>query len=323
MKETTVVICGQEKEWLARFAEKLRERAQSRLKVIGCSEEEAARAWLSAHPADLAVLPEEMAAEFSALCEVLYFTEEERPGEERAMYRYRPMSRQLEQILAFCGRQPAAGEEARTDVQAVFSPVRGAGSTAAAMLLGQILAEREATLLINTERWSVLPAMLPREKEGSLADLLYFARVGGDPAAHLTEAEERDGNLVWICPAPDAGDLRSASQEDWTALIYALKACGRYRHIVIDIGDGPEEENWLLELAGRIWMPVGRGGISLQRERAFCAALERAGREDILGRIRRFSFPETEELQGLLDYRQLLYTAWGRYMRQLLRETEP
>ena len=323
VKETTVVIYGQEREWLARFADRLRNRAQPRLKVMEFSGEEAVRAYLAAHTADLAILPEEMAPEFAAVCEVLYFTEEERPGDARAMYRYRPMSRHLEQILGFCGRQPAAGDEALTDVQAVFSPVGGAGSTAAAMLLGQILAEREPTLLVNTERWSVLPEMLPREKEGSLAELLYYARVGGDPAAHLAEVEERDGNLVWICPAPDAGDLRSASQEDWTALIFALKACGQYRHIVIDVGDGPEDEVWLLELAGRIWMPAGHGGISLQRERAFCAALERAGRDDLLGRIRRFSFPETEELQGLLDYRQLLYTAWGRYLRQLLGEADP
>ena len=63
-------------------------------------------------------------------------------------------------------------------------------------------------------------------------------------------------------------------------------------------------------------------GISLQRERAFLAALERTGLEDLLERVRRFTFPETEALHELLDYRQLLYTEWGRFMRQQLRETE-
>ena len=322
VKETTVVIYGKEREWLARFAEHLRMRAQTRFRGLDFSGEAAVREYLAAHQAALAILPEEMAAEFSAACEVLYFTEEERPDEARAMYRYRPMSRHLEQILAFCSRQPESTGTERTEIHAVFSPVRGAGSTAAAMLLGMLLAEKEPTLLLNTERWSVLPAILPREKEGSLAELLYYARVGADPAGHLAEAEEREGNLVWICPAQDQADLRNASREDWARLLFSLKACGSYRYIVADIGDGPADETWLLEMADRIWMPYRRGGISLQRERAFCAALERAGKEDILERVCRFALPETEELRELLDYRQLLYTEWGRFMRQLLRGTE-
>ena len=166
----------------------------------------------------------------------------------------------------------------------------------------------------------MLPALLSREREGTLADLLYFARVKGDAAAHLAEAEEREGNLVWICPAAEPEDLRSASREDWLTLIFALKTSGRYRHIVIDAGDGAEDEVWLLEAADRIWMPARGDGIALHRERAFCTRLEREGREEILGRILRFSFPETEEVRELMDYRQLLYTQWGRALRRLVRE---
>ena len=75
-------------------------------------------------------------------------------------------------------------------------------------------------------------------------------------------------------------------------------------------------------MADRIWMPLKKSGISLQRERVFCAALEREGKEDLLERVRRFTLPDTEELRELLDYRQLLYTEWGRAMRQLLKETD-
>ena len=322
VKETTLVIYGEEKAWLKRFAEQLRDRTQSRLKVLEFSREELVRTYLREQQVDLAMLPETMADEFAGSCEVLYFTEEENPKDERAMYRYRPMSRHLEQILAFSGRKPVESLAGRASVHAVWSPVRGAGSTASAMLLGQLLAEKQQTLLLNTERWSVLPALLAREKEGSLADLLYYARVGSDPAEHLMEAEEQEGNLSWICPARDAADLRSASKEDWTVFIHALKSCGRYRYIVIDVGDGPEDESWILEMADRIWMPLKKSGISLQRERVFCAALEREGKEDLLERVRRFTLPDTEELRELLDYRQLLYTEWGRAMRQLLKETD-
>ncbi len=321
MKETTVVICGEEKEWLQRFARYLREKAQPRLAVQLFSQTDALRRYLTEHRADLAVVPEEDAEEFEASCPVLYFTEEERQGDERAMYRYRPAARQLAQILAMIGQEAEAeGQSLRAEVLAVYSPVRGAGTTAAAVLLGMILSERDPTLLLSTERYSVLPALLSREREGTLAELLYYAKVKGDPAAHLPELEEREGNLVWICPAAEPGDLRSATQEEWTALILALRASGRYRHVVIDAGDGAEDEVWLLETADRIFMPVEAGGIPLQRERAFCARLEREGREDLLERTLRFTFPETEEVRELMDYRQLLYTQWGRALRRLLRE---
>lgn len=320
MKETVAVICGKETEWLQRFAQYLQEKAQPRAKAAVFSDGGEARDFLMQNRVDLAILPEEMAEEFSALTNVFFFTEEERPGDERALYRYRPMSRQLGQIRTRLGRQTEESEAGQAEVHAVYSPVRGAGQTAAAMLLGQILAESGPTLLISTERYSVLPALLPREKEGTLADLLYYARVRGDVAEHLPETEEREGNLFWICPAPEAEDLRSASKEDWTVLVNALKAGSGFGRIVIDAGDGAQDETWLLEMADVIWMPLGKSGISLQRERAFCARLEREGRTGLLDRTRRFCFPETEELNGLLDYRQLLYTAWGRYLRQLLRE---
>jgi len=321
VKETTVVICGEEKEWLQRFARYLREKAQPRLSVQLFLHTDSLRRYLSEHRADLAVVPEEAAPEFETACPVLYFTEEERHGDERAMYRYRPARQHLSQILGVIGQEAEAeGQSPRADVLAVYSPVRGAGTTAAAVLLGMILSEKEPTLLLCTERYSVLPALLPREREGSLAELLYYAKVRGDAAAQLPDLEERDGNLVWICPAAEPGDLRSASAEDWTALILALRASGRYRNIVIDAGDGAADEVWLLEAADRIFMPTKPGGIHLQRERAFCARLEREGREELLERTLRFSFPETEEIRELLDYRQLLHTQWGRTLRRLLRE---
>ena len=101
MKETTVVICGKEKEWLERFARYLREKAQPRLAVQLLADPDALRRYLAEHRAELAIVPEENAAEFEAACPVLYFTEEERPGDARAMYRFRPVSRQLSQILGY------------------------------------------------------------------------------------------------------------------------------------------------------------------------------------------------------------------------------
>ena len=57
MKETVVVIFGEESEWLQRFAEALRERTKARMKVLLFAEENAARIYLTEKPVDLAILP--------------------------------------------------------------------------------------------------------------------------------------------------------------------------------------------------------------------------------------------------------------------------
>ena len=116
MKETTVVICGKEKEWLQRFARWLREKAQQRLAVQLFAHTDEVRRYLAEHRAELAIVPEEAAAEFEPACPVMYFTEEERQGDERAMYRYRPASRQLAQIMGMIGQEADAdGQPVRAE----------------------------------------------------------------------------------------------------------------------------------------------------------------------------------------------------------------
>ena len=55
VKETTVVICGEEKEWLERFARCLREKAQPRLNVQLFADADELRRYLAEHRAELAV----------------------------------------------------------------------------------------------------------------------------------------------------------------------------------------------------------------------------------------------------------------------------
>ena len=69
----------------------------------------------------------------------------------------------IAQIMGTVGQAAEENGPLRADVLAVYSPVRGAGTTAASVLLGMILAEKEPTVLLCTERYSVLPALLPRE----------------------------------------------------------------------------------------------------------------------------------------------------------------
>ena len=98
MKDSSVVICGNEKKWLGRFAEALRTQAPFPVKVREASDPDALRRAISEQAPDLVILPEEAAEAFMPFCEVMYFTEEERPEDERAIYRYRPVSRSIRQI---------------------------------------------------------------------------------------------------------------------------------------------------------------------------------------------------------------------------------
>lgn len=320
MKEPCMAIFGPEKEYIFRFGSYLQKKLPRPFKVRCFTEEAAFRGFLEDAQPELCIVPEALARELEGREGVFFFSETARPEDPGALYRYRPMEKQLRQLLQ--GRESMAvrapKERIRTRIWGVYSPVHGCGQSVTALLLGQLLAEEAGTLYLNTERFSGLAAALGREKQGSLSELLYYARVRGHVAEKLPELTEHSGNLSLLF---DAGreDLDSLGQEDWRYLLESVRDAGLYRHLVLDLGDGVRDERWLLELCDRIYMPVRRDRGSGYKETAWRDAMEAAGQEELLNRIRRFTLPEGRDYT---DFHQLRFTEWGRFVKQLLREED-
>ena len=319
MKEKRLVLLHPDKDYLERFSAYLEKRSALPLGCRCFSDPEAARAFLKENSADLIILSEEYAGKESAEDGIprLRFTERMQSGEEGFLPVYRPMDRQIRDIRKILDfREENVREESgKAAVLGFFSPVRGSGQSVSAMLMGMELAESAPTLLINLERYSGLGAFLPRSG-GSLSDLLYYARVQGDPLSHLGELTEAFGPLTLVPPAAEPEDLEETRPEDWHFLIGRLRDAGLYRYILLDIGGGVNRENRILELCDRIYVSVREDEISLAKLKEWEEHLSARGWEFLLPRLRTFRLPLPAP-ESWVEYRELRYLPWGRTVKML------
>ncbi len=321
MKEKTLVLYHEDKRYAYRFTDYLQRHVRFPLRVKCFAEKEEMRLYVTENQPDLLLTdaPEEgLEGKFGTFV----FSETPRPEDPAAIYRYRPMEKNVRQLLRGIENRPEKTPGRETQIWGFYSPVRGAGQTAAALLAGQQLAEQDTVLYLNLEQFSGLGRLLGGESEGSLSDLLYYVRVQEKPAARLPELTEHLGNLCYVQPAAGREDVPAASREDWEKLLQALKESGIYHYVILDIGEGPADPLVLLEQCSRIFTAVRSDKISGAKEAEWRSFLEESGREEILGRIRRFILPEPEEKGEFLDYRRLRFTAWGRFVKQLLLEED-
>lgn len=319
MKELELAMYGEEQEYLTRLEKYLNKHGRGRIAARCLKTEEELRRFVRDRRPALMLLPRDLTEEFSAYGRVLYLSEEEIREDERALYRYQPAEKLIRELLKTGAESPEEGS-APAKLLAFYSPVHGCGQTAAAFLAGHFLAEEAPVLYFTTARYSGLEAVLPREKTGTLSDLLYYARVDGDIPAALASFTEYDGSLAFLTPAADPGDLRSAGEADWKRLVSALRTSGRFALIVLDLGDGIAEENWLLEEADAVFMPLRTDRLSGFKEAAWREQMQRSGHEAVLARTKSFVLPETEEVREFMDYRALRFTEWGRFLHRLLKE---
>ena len=106
-------------------------------------------------------------------------------------------------------------------------------------------------------------------------------------------------------------------------MIREVGAGDSYRSLVIDFGAALADPVPALELCHRIYMPVCEDRASLAKADAFEAYVRQIGKEDLLERVRRITLPYYPWLAGGCgDYRGLRWSAFGKYVKNLLDEEE-
>ena len=136
-------------------------------------------------------------------------------------------------------------------------------------------------------------------------------------------AVEYLGRVAVMPPVSCPDDIRQADPREVAALIRALGSGGAYDFLVVDCGESLADPLPVLELCQRIYMPVCADRASAAKADAFLGYLRKLGRETLLARIHRLSLPYYSWLAGgCQDYRGLRWSAFGKYVQELLKEEE-
>ena len=208
------------------------------------------------------------------------------------------------------------------EIVAVYSPIRRTGQTVFALTMGQVLANDYSTLYINMEEFSAFDKIYHQYYEGDLSDLMYFYQQNPDTLPiKLKAIVNTMHQLDYIPPLVYSKDLRNMDTGKWVKLIQAIEATGMYEKVIIDVGSVVADICSILEISGRVFMPVMSDTVSLMKLSAFEEYLLKSEKNDIIEKCIRVEVPSViidVEDESFLD--RQLWSEMGDYVRTLLKE---
>ncbi len=171
-------------------------------------------------------------------------------GEEMELRQYQPLPELLQRLSDFYKRSQlhmvkAVSREESSKAVAVYSTAGGAGKTSLALHLAQAAGARGLQVFyLNLELWNASADWLgtaegeAASSAAGLSDMLYRLKTEPDQApVWLSEHRGRHPLLKgdFLAPAANAEDRLTLGCEDGGALLDAVKRCGLYDLIVIDM----------------------------------------------------------------------------------------
>ncbi len=327
MRKKILLICDQDRSYVERFAAYAEKREGLPFQIRFFTDAQSLDIYLEEREADLILAGEgtqkwrEEKKEFS--CPVLPLVKERRGETGPSLYQYQSVEAILRQALAFLERQQKEkGEKPHSRIFGVYSPIKRCYKTTFSLVLGQILAEKDATLYVNLEDISGLSYYLSQGEGGTLSDLLY-QRETGKKEMGLYQMVRSVGKLTYLPPVSCPEDIREAHMDELTSIVKELASLNLYSYLVIDVGDALVDPLPVLSLCHRIYMPVRDDHLSRAKVESWWEYFRERTEEEVMGRIRHLSIPRYARLEsGQIDYVGLRFSPFGQYVEAQLREEE-
>ena len=151
--------------------------------------------------------------DWSSAC-VIRLTEENRAGDGMCVFKYQAAPDVLREAMEIYGTAPGEGGtrilKQRVRVTGVFSPVGRCMKTAFSMALGQRLAEKKPTVLLNFEACPGFDEIMHTEYGQTLSDALYYIRADEPRAPErilpmlqkIGRRQDRRRSAVWTTCRP-------------------------------------------------------------------------------------------------------------------------
>ncbi|MCD8125626.1 MAG: hypothetical protein LUE23_11485 [Lachnospiraceae bacterium] len=231
-----------------------------------------------------------------------------------SIYKYQSLEEILGRILEGIEKLPAAGAKGRTKFLGIYSPLGRCGKSTCALLLAQILAEREVVLYVNLETMSGLSSSAEPENARSLSDLLYLWRRPGREGSVLRGAMGLVGSPEILSPVVNPEDLWELPPEELADLLREIGEEDVYDTVILDLENGRNPVP-LLRLCRRILVPVREDPLSARRLEAFRMYLQQRGEEEILAACREMVLPLCAGWEGdLSELRSLRHSPLGDFL---------
>ncbi|WP_308784302.1 hypothetical protein, partial [uncultured Blautia sp.] len=269
MKKHIFAICDPEAEYARNFMDYLNRKKNLPFEVQAFTGPESLVAYGKEHRIELLLIAEEaVCGELRDLDigKIIVLTEGVSSAEKSpyaGVYKYQSSAQVVREVMACYGEEasilPAQSPVLKktTEVLGIYSPSGRCLKTSFALTLGQLLGKNRPVLYLNMEEYSGFDSLFGKNFPANLSDLLYYVRQGEQNlTARINSMVQTVGQLDFIPPVQSPLDIRGTPWQDWICLIQEIMLHSPYETLILDIGNGIDEVFQILDMCGRIYMPV-------------------------------------------------------------------
>ncbi len=326
MKKNTLAIFDRDEEYVMRLMNYLNDSRSMPLEIQAFTDKKLLKDYVKEHEVDILLLPEEELDDDlsgAKTGEMMVLSEADSAQDccgHRSICKYQSSENILREVMCYYADRPASVPgllpDRKTEITAVYSPIRRCFRTSFAIAMGQVLSERERVLYINLEEYSGFNQLLRKNYMTDLSDLLfYIGQKKRNFPCKLASMVQSLGGLDFIPPAVSPPDLRTVDEESWITFFNEVLRCD-YSRIILDFGESAAGFLNILSECGTIYTPVREDTVSLSKLEQYEAMLHILEYETILSRTEKISIPYFREMNGRIE--TLSQSPLGDYVRQLL-----
>ena len=215
-------------------------------------------------------------------------------------------------------RYPKVGGWKKGKLIGLYSPVRRCLQSTFALTLGQLLAEKYATLYVSFEFFAGLEEWQDRDRQ-DLSVLLYYQQNRPDTfGVQLQTLVKKVGNLDYVMPMINGENLLYISPEQWKSLIQALLSTGDYEYIILDLSESVQGLFEILHLCHKVYTIVQEDPKALQKMCRYDQLLSLLEYEDVKEKTSKCHLPLFRKLPGEVE--NFTKGELAEYIRELLEK---
>lgn len=209
----------------------------------------------------------------------------------------------------------------KTKLHVFYSPVGQKAQTKAAIVLGQILVERNHKVLyLNLQAFTGIQELLGDENFADITDLLYVAeRQESNLFFRVQGMKQSCGGVDYFAPAADFMDLLSVSEKEWMEFLQKMIEGGEYTDIILDLSEICQGLYGMLEKSDDIYSICSTTREEQHAVEQYKKLLAKRELSYVLEKTKWVDLQQ-ECMERVISIERLAMTPIGEYMKGLVQE---
>lgn len=244
-------------------------------------------------------------------------------GETPVIYKYQPIEGIMKNFLEICqftkdmGRVSVKGS---VRFFGVYSPVGRCGKTSLALVMGQVLAQKQRVIYVNLEEWPGFERIIGGYEGLDISDLIYYIKQGKkELGMYLNGMTVTLNQLKILPPVKKAPDIQEAEAKEIEMLLEEIVSSGEYDIVLVDFGSQIKSTFQVMKRFERVFMPVLKNQVSIAKQEQFFDFLKTSEYAELEEKIKicRLKFLESFEDESV---EEMYYGNFGKFVKELLEE---